>query len=283
VIFQTYGGFGGAGRSFSAQGEGEPEIGAVVDILFDHRDSDGEKTIARRITRRLLEYFAHGAFATSTPGTVGVVDDLVSRSGFDQTWEIAPLLRELFVSDAFFETAAPAPDGPSTERSVKWPVDFAVTSMRILGMKLQGKDGRVDGGNHRRLIDHLEDMGQEIFEPPSVFGWDWENAWLTSRTLLARASFARDLTVARGTGGTHFRPERLVDLSLTDPDAILDAVAGVLGVTDRIGPNERAILLDYLTDQGARQALDLGDEDTREAKLGGLFAVILQSPAFQLH
>src|SRR6185369_14448109 len=76
VIFQTYGGFGSTGRSFAAQGEGAPEMGAVIDILFDHRDTDGEKTIARRIARRLLEYFTHGAYATSTPATVAVIDDV---------------------------------------------------------------------------------------------------------------------------------------------------------------------------------------------------------------
>jgi len=283
VIFQTYGGFGSAGRSFAGAGEGEPEIAAVIDVLFDHRDSDGKKTIARRVARRLLEYFAHGAFSVPSPATTAVVDDVVAESGFDQTWELRPLLRAIFTSDAFFETSSPAPDGPSTIRSVKWPVDYAVTAMRTLGIKPSGKDGRIDGGSRRRLIEHLVNMGQEVFEPPSVFGWDWENSWLTSRTFLARATFARDLTVARGNGGTHFRPERLVDLTLTDPAAIVDEVAGLLGVADRIGPEEHDVFVDYLTNEGTRSSLDLQDEEIRESKLAGLFALILQSPAFQLH
>ena len=67
-------------------------------------------------------------------------------------------------------------------------------------------------------------MGQILFEPPSVFGWDWETAWVSSATLLARYGFARDLTGARGERRTSFRPEKLVDLGLTDPGAIVDAV-----------------------------------------------------------
>ena len=38
-------------------------------------------------------------------------------------------------------------------------------------------------------------MGQVLLDPPSVFGWDWETAWVSSATLLARYGFARDLTV----------------------------------------------------------------------------------------
>ena len=45
-------------------------------------------------------------------------------------------------------------------------------------------DLRVQGGDSLR--NRLADMGQSLFEPPSVFGWDWETAWISSATLLAR-------------------------------------------------------------------------------------------------
>ena len=88
---------------------------------------------------------------------------------------------------------------------------------------------------------------------------------------------------ARGSGGTSFRPEKLVDLSLTAPGAILDAVTDALGISDQVTSQQRTILLDYLTDAGARQSLDLEDDDTRNRKLHGLFGLLLQSPAHQLH
>ncbi len=283
VIFATTGGFGGGGRAFTTLGEGPTEIEEVIDILFEHTDSDGKNTIARRITRRLLAYFGHGGYATPTPTTIAAVDALVTESGFDANWNLGGLVRAILVSDAFYETAAPAPNGAGTARSVKWPIDYSVTSMRLLGMKVKGKDGRVEGGTGQRIVDHLEDMGQELFDPPSVFGWDWENSWITSRTVLSRAILARDLTVARGRGATSFRPGKLMSLELTDPTEIVDAVTGVLGVTDRISPTERSILIDYLTDEGASASIDLQDEDVVERKLAGLFAVVMQSPAYQLH
>jgi hypothetical protein len=126
-------------------------------------------------------------------------------------------------------------------------------------------------------------MGQIALDPPSVFGWDWETDWLSSATLLARYRFARDVTTARNGGGaTAFRPDRLVDLSLTDPGAIVDAATGVLGVTDQLTTADRDALIEYLTDGGAAASLDLFDDDVRNRKLGGLFALLLMSPAFQL-
>jgi hypothetical protein len=113
-------------------------------------------------------------------------------------------------------------------------------------------------------------MGQVLFEPPSVFGWDWESAWLSSSTLLARYGFARDLTGARDGGKTSLRPERLpgvkdlVGNSAADPGAIVDAVTELLGVKDQIGAAERTALIVYVTDgAGASATVDLSDEAVR--------------------
>jgi uncharacterized protein (DUF1800 family) len=277
VIFQSTGGFGAAGRDFTVDGEGENEIDAVVDILFDHKDSDGKSTVARRTTRRLLEYFAH------PEPSLAVIDALVAESNFDSDWELKPLLRAIFTNDAFYASMAPAPFGPATKKSVKWPVDYVVGTMRMLDMKFKSRPLYVYGGNFRSAFDHLTNMGQILLDPPSVFGWDWETSWISSSTLLARYSFARDVTAARGNGSSAFRPERLVNLSLTDPGDIVDAVTDVLGVTDQFSGAERTALIDYLTDGGANPTLDLNDHDTRNTKLHGLFALVMQSPAYQLH
>jgi hypothetical protein len=123
-------------------------------------------------------------------------------------------------------------------------------------------------------------MGQELFEPPSVFGWDWETAWISSAALLARYAFARDVAAARyGGGRTVFRPLALVDPALTDPGDVVDRVTAVLGVADQLSASERQVLVDYL----GPGPLDLNDYDTRNRKLHGLFALVLQSPAYQVH
>ncbi len=277
VIFTVRGGFGVAGRSFvPIAGEGAGEAAEVVNVLLAHTDSEGHNTVARRITRRLLEFFCHDGFSIVTPAVKTVVDGIVAASGFASSWEITPLLREIFVHDAFFEYAA-APV------SLKWPIDYVVSTFRLLGMKPKGQWAYVDGGDYRSVRDLLADMGQTVIQPPSVFGWDWEGSWVNSASLLARYDFARDVAAARGKTSYQLRPEKLIDLALTDPTAIVDAVTGVLGIRDTVSIAERNALISYLTDGGAVSSLDLFDFDVRNRKLHGLFSLLLQSPTYQLH
>jgi len=274
VIFKTRGGFNApAGQSFDAGSNFELEIDNVIDIIFQHRygpSGNLRPTVADYVARRLITFFAHPEPSDS------FVHDIVDTSSFATAFEIQPLLRALLLHDDFFLSAAPPT--ATAKKSVKWPIDYVVSTLRLLGMKPKGKDLTVPGGNYDQVRGSLIDMGQTLFEPPSVFGWDWELAWVSSSTMLARYNFARDATSARDGGGTSFRPERLVDLSLTDPGDIVDAVTDLLGVSDQLTTTERNAFIDYL---GAG-SIDLTDDDTRNRKLNGLFCLVLQSPAYQL-
>ena len=278
-IYLTTGGFGPSGADFASAGEGPQEIDTVIDIIFSHEDSTGKNTVARRTARRLIEFFAH-----ANP-SLSYIDEVCTESGFGTTnFDLSGLLHQIFVHDDFYLTAG-APIGAMTPKSVRWPVDYVVTSLRLLKMKLKGSDLYVDGGSYNSIFNQLSNMGQVLFDPPSVFGWDWETAWISSSTLLARYGFARDLTVARGGGGSSFRPGKVMDLDLDDPNDILLAATNALGITGDLttGTNsEEEILIKYLTDNGANPTLDLNDYDTRNTKLHGLFALLMQMPAYQL-
>ncbi len=274
VIYEQTGQFGAAGVDYAVGGQGVGEIDAVVDIIFQHRDTQGRNTVARRTARRLIEFFG-----TSNPPQ-DFVDDVVGTGpdAFDTTWLVSGLLRRLFTHDDFY-LGAGAP-GVSTHKSVAWPVDYLVTTLRTLRVKLKGKELVLAGGEYSSARGHLEAMGQVLFDPPSVFGWDWETNWISSATLLARYGFVRDLTAARDGGGTSFRPDKLVDLGLTDADEIVDAVLEACGVAALFTDPEKTALATYLTDGAG--PIDLVDYDYRNRKLHGLFALVLESPAYQL-
>jgi uncharacterized protein (DUF1800 family) len=285
-IFQSTGEFGASGVVFAGPvvdggpnvglvEEGPSEIDAVTDVLFQHRDPDLANTVARRTARRLIEYFVGGP---TTP-SLAFIDAVVGTGpgAFDQNWSVQELLRRLFMEDEFY-THAGTPG--STNKTIRWPVDYVVSTLRLTKVKLKGGDLELTGGDYNRVLNHLTNMGQVLFEPPSVFGWDWETSWASTSTLLARYSFARDLTSARDGGGSSFRPEKLMDLSLADPAAIVDAVLTILGVSDQFTPSERSLLEDYLTD--GEPTIDLNDYDYRNKKLHGLFTLVLQSPAYQM-
>lgn len=281
-IFTQTGGFGPQGVEFDDQGEGPQEIDRVVDHIFEHRDADGKKTVARRLAARLLEYFCHGGYADPDVARP-VADQVVAASGFDSTWDTGALVRAILVHDAFYETAGLPPYGAGAKKSVSWPADFLVSTLRLLDVKPRGRFPFLAGGDYLELAAHGRNMGQSLLEPPSVFGWDWEAAWISSGTLLARYHFARDLVMARYAGGkATFRPERLIDLSLTEAGAVVDAVIDACGVTGLFTASERSALVDYLTDGSPGTPVDLTDYDFRDRKLRGLFGLVLQSPAFQL-
>ena len=275
ILFDNAHGFPIGGASFTTGGEGENEIDEVIDIIFSHLDSDGENTVARRTAFRLIEFFCY-----ANPDKA-IVDEVLAASGFATTWNIEQLIREIMVHDVFFETMAGQPYDANTKKSVKWPIDYMIGTMRMLKIKPKGKELELRGGSNNELMDHGENMGQIIGEPPSVFGWDWEEAWISSSTLLARYTFARDLINVKG--GSKFKAKRFVDFNLTDPGDIADAITDTLGVKDQFTANERTELMEYLTDDGLNPVLNLDDDDVVNTKIHGAFALVMQSAAFQLH
>ena len=270
-IFENKGQIPG-GADFDANGEGEPEIDTVVDIIFTHRDTDGKNTVARRTARRLLEYYV------GPNPSLSVIDAVVAESGFDTSFDIRSLVRAIFCHDVFYATAQPF--GGGVTKSVKWPVDYAIGSMRLLGMKFAGSTKYIPGGSYTGIFTHMENMGQILLDPPSVFGWEWETSWLSSSTLLARYNFARDIVASRG--GGRFRPEKIMNMSLTDPTDIVDAVLDALDCGHNFTASDRQICEDYLTDNGATTP-DLSDYNYVNEKLHGLFELVMKSPGYQVY
>jgi uncharacterized protein (DUF1800 family) len=279
VIFKNRGGFGNpAGQSFTTGGEGAGEIDEVIDIIFAHRygpSGSQRYTVADYIATKLITYFAHPSPSST------YVHDVVDGSGFASNWDLSLLLYEIFVHDDFFLSMGPP--SAAAKKSVKWPIDFLVGTLRVLEMKMKGRYQEVQGGDYSNARDALTNMGQILLQPPSVFGWDWETSWISSSTMLARYGFARDITSARGSGSTSLRVSKFFDLDEQDPGTIVDTATTLLGVYDQLEPTERTALITYLTDNGASPTIDLQDSETRNRKLNGLVATILQSPTYQLH
>jgi uncharacterized protein (DUF1800 family) len=76
-------------------------------------------------------------------------------------------------------------------KKIRSPVEFAVTLTR-------GLDATT---NLDRLAKALKPLGQALFFPPNVKGWDGGRAWINSSTLIGRSNFVVDLL---GDGNTRF-------------------------------------------------------------------------------
>ncbi|MCC6360935.1 MAG: DUF1800 domain-containing protein [Phycisphaerales bacterium] len=95
--------------------------------------------------------------------------DTLAATLVETGYDIAATLTRLFTSGDFFD--------PMWRRArIKSPVEFAVGVVRTLGIAPAAA----------ALADGVSQMGQRLFEPPSVKGWEGHRAWLNSATMLVR-------------------------------------------------------------------------------------------------
>ncbi|MCX6975599.1 MAG: DUF1800 family protein, partial [Verrucomicrobia bacterium] len=76
-------------------------------------------------------------------------------------------------------------------RQIKSPVQWLVQTCKILDIPLPS----------RNVSDNvLRQLGQVLFAPPNVKGWDGGRAWISSATLLLRYNTAGQIVKARRSG-----------------------------------------------------------------------------------
>jgi uncharacterized protein (DUF1800 family) len=97
------------------------------------------------------------------------------ESGYQLRKPIAMILR----SNLFFDPVA-------RRRRVKSPVDFAVGTIRSL--EIVNPTVQTSA-----LAESCSRMGQSLYAPPNVAGWDGGPAWINSTAILARANLALGL------------------------------------------------------------------------------------------
>ncbi|MFK7851729.1 MAG: DUF1800 family protein [Akkermansiaceae bacterium] len=152
----------------------------VVKLIFK-RDA-----CAKLMANKLWEYFAYESPADSA------VEDL-ARTFREADYQIKPLLREIFLSKEFY-------GDKSMATQIKSPVQYLVQLLKELEMK-----GSPTGFP---LMGQMQ-LGQVLFMPPNVAGWDWGKAWINTNTLLTRYNFAGNLL--KGSAGENMKMGAMVD------------------------------------------------------------------------
>lgn len=92
----------------------------------------------------------------------------------DGQYEVAPVLAKLFRSAHFHDPANRA-------ALIKSPVQLVVQTVRQLGTPVRQLSS---------LVAACDLMGQNLFEPPNVKGWDGGRAWINTSTLFVRQNVA---------------------------------------------------------------------------------------------
>jgi uncharacterized protein (DUF1800 family) len=253
--------------------------------VFDTRQHDaGEKTFLGRtgnwkgedIVRICLEQPACAPFVVGklwrflvsettapTPELIAPLVEQFRKSGYD----FGALVKTVLRSNLFFSPLA-------YRARVKPPVDFALGIVR-------GLEGRI---GTTALAQALAGLGQDVFYPPSVKGWDGGPAWLNGQTLLFRQNLALALT---STEDDRFQAR-------CDPAALLrrHGVEGDEAAVDfllrlflqgDVPAESRERLLNYLRDARSRPVASYWTAaDAADHRARAVCHLVLTLPEFQL-
>jgi uncharacterized protein (DUF1800 family) len=160
----------------------------IIDVIFQQSQA------AQYLPMKLWEFFAF-----EKPPQAAV--EALGKTFAEGKFEIKPLLREIFGSKAFF-----VPDCMANQ--IKCPIQFLIQSVKQLETSMVPP---------AYALYVQSQLGQILFAPPNVAGWDWGKAWINTNTLLTRYQISGYLckgskapvpepSMAKGKG---FSPEKI--------------------------------------------------------------------------
>jgi uncharacterized protein (DUF1800 family) len=204
----------------------------------------------RYLARKLFGFFV-SEFREPDPAFVERLADVYLQNRF----EMKPVMRELLRSPEFW-------DEDSRFARYSWPVEFVVRAIKDVGWT---------GFTVDTARAALSAMGQDLYEPPDVAGWDAGQTWFSTGAMLARMNFASTLATNQ-----RFNLAVVSSADAGSPHAFLTYFTSQLAAT-RPDPGVMNEWLDYLTSTGSWS----GSDAQRQAKATGLVHLIVGSPEYQ--
>ena len=195
----------------------------------------GKPACAEFLVRKILRFFV---LPDPQPAVVQALAEEFRR----RRLEVAPLLETVFRSQLFFSEKA-------YRANIKSPVELAVGALLATGARV----------NLKALASRLGQMGQRLYHPPTVKGWDGGRAWINSATLLMRSNLAEGIVRGGGPLESQFDPASLFPLNGGEASQAVDA------------------LLDGEVDAGVRNKLSAISEPR------ALLHLVMALPEYQLN
>lgn len=140
----------------------------------------GEEAIDAVLAHRSMPTFIAGKlvrfFVCDEPNPTAEFLEPLAEVFRKSDFTIEPLVRTILYSKLMLSDW-------SVGKKVRSPIDFMVESIRSLQVTT----------NLDRLAKGLDGIGQALFNPPNVKGWDGGRAWINSSTLIGRSNLIVDL------------------------------------------------------------------------------------------
>jgi len=236
------------GRSGNLNGED------VVAILV------GQPATAKRLATKLIKYFV---CEEPSPSMV----EQIAQAYLASRCQIKPMLKALFKHPEFLSESA-------YHAKIKSPAELVVSTVKTL--QIQQLDGDLPSAMAR--------MGQNLFDPPNVKGWDGGSAWISTNTMMERFNFAARITGQKFDAlEGYISPSRLVyNQGLKNAKQMVDYFLQLLVDAD-VPESTRAKLMAYASSNVNGIPTEIiPDDSTLDVKLRGLVRLIMTLPTYQL-
>lgn len=129
----------------------------LVDIILR------QPATANYISGKIFKFLAH---EEPYDETVEKMAEVMRYSSYD----LRPVLSNLFLSEEFY-------NDKSMGTHIKGPAELAIGAIRDLGIK---------DTNYSTVDAAINQMGQVLFEPPNVAGWNEGRTWINAERILIR-------------------------------------------------------------------------------------------------
>ena len=139
----------------------------VINILFNQRAPE----IAEFICRKLYEFFVHPDSKDEANNAQTIIDGMAATF-VSNDFEIAPVLRQLFKSQHFYDEEA-------IGVIIKSPIDFYFNTLKETGFSYTDT-------NVAEMVNYSALLSQEIFEPIDVAGWQRDRSWINTNFMIGR-------------------------------------------------------------------------------------------------
>jgi uncharacterized protein (DUF1800 family) len=240
-----------------------------VEIIFSKR------VVSEYLCLKLYRYFVNDLPGTPEPATQQFIVRL-AKDLRDARFELKPVLRTLFRSEHFY-------DDLNVASMVKNPIQLIVQAIRTLGIPER---------DSAQLVRAAGMMGQHLFQPPSVKGWDGGRSWINTSTLFIRQNVmvmlltgdqvVRNRRPRRDRGRNRNNAENYDPMHLVDE---LRAADGEARAEDIVPYLLRFLLGRPAHESRVQTCLEFLDEHQRRITaptLKGVLALMTAMPEYQL-
>ncbi|MGX1931367.1 DUF1800 domain-containing protein [Flagellimonas sp. 2504JD4-2] len=139
----------------------------VINILFTERPNE----IAWFICKKLYEFFVHPDSDDATGNAQTIINGMAATFTANN-FELAPVLRQLFKSQHFFDETA-------IGVIIKSPFDLYMGMIKETGFTY-------DDNTVLNVVDASRLIGQTMFDPFDVAGWQRDRQWINTNFIIGR-------------------------------------------------------------------------------------------------